>query len=139
MKNEFTFEKKNILKMKNNILIALAFCAFTGCMKNEKQKGLENLRWIDLTHSFDSSTLYWPNNKTGFEHHQEAAGITPNGYYYSSFSYCTPEHGGTHLDAPIHFAEKKLTVDQIPRDQLTGNAIVIDVSSNALKNRDYII
>jgi len=110
-----------------------------GCQEQPKQLSLENMRWIDLTHSFDSATLYWPNNKTGFEHHQDAAGITPSGYYYSSYSYCTPEHGGTHLDAPIHFAEKKLTVDNIPLEQLTGNAVLIDVSKNALANRDYLI
>ncbi|MEN9963567.1 MAG: hypothetical protein RL582_662 [Bacteroidota bacterium] len=110
-----------------------------GCNEKSNQFPLEGIQWIDLTHSFDSTTLYWPNNKTGFEHHQESAGITPNGYYYSSYSYCTPEHGGTHLDAPIHFAEQKLTVDQIPIDQLTGNAVVIDVSANAMQNRDYLI
>jgi kynurenine formamidase len=110
-----------------------------GCKEKSPQFPLSGMLWIDLTYSFDSTTLYWPNNKTGFEHHQDAAGITPSGYYYSSFSYCTPEHGGTHLDAPIHFAEQKLTVDQIPLDQLTGGAIVIDVSKNALQNRDYLI
>jgi kynurenine formamidase len=90
-----------------------------------------------LGHSFDSATLYWPNNKKGFEHITEAAGITSSGYYYSSYSFCAPEHGGTHLDAPIHFAENKLTVDRIPLSSLTGNAVVIDVSRKALANRDY--
>jgi kynurenine formamidase len=100
---------------------------------------LNDLNWIDLTYSFDSTTLYWPNNKTTFIHNTDAEGLTPLGYYYSSYSICTPEHGGTHLDAPIHFAKDKYTVDQLPLKSLTGNAVVIDVSNNALANRDYQI
>ncbi len=93
--------------------------------------------WIDLGHSFDGATLYWPNNKKGFELITEAEGKTSSGYFYSSYRFCAPEHGGTHLDAPIHFAENKLTVDQLPLSSLTGNAVVIDVSRKALANRDY--
>ncbi|MGR8940357.1 MAG: cyclase family protein [Gammaproteobacteria bacterium] len=90
-----------------------------------------------MTHSYDSETLYWPNNIKGFEHFTEAEGKTPLGYYYSSYRLCTPEHGGTHLDAPIHFAENKLTVDQISLSSLTGEAVMIDVSAKALADRDY--
>lgn len=125
--------------MKNILQKILLISMLAGCKENNKENHWEAIRWIDLTHTFDSTTLYWPNNKTGFEHHQDASGITPGGYYYSSYSYCTPEHGGTHLDAPIHFAENKMTVDHIPLDQLTGEAVMIDVSVNALENRDYLI
>jgi kynurenine formamidase len=37
--------------------------------------------------------------------------VRPMGYFYSSYSISAPEHGGTHLDAPIHFAENKQTAD----------------------------
>jgi kynurenine formamidase len=118
----------------------LAWLFIAACaQKEEKKLNLENVQWVDLTYSFDSTTLYWPNNQTGFVHTTDADGITPLGYFYSSYSICTPEHGGTHLDAPIHFAKDKLTIDQIPLTSLTGNAIVIDVSENALKNKDYLI
>jgi kynurenine formamidase len=110
------------------------------CQKDSsKNLNLNNVNWIDLTYSFDSTTLYWPNNKTTFVHHTDAEGLTPKGYYYSSYSICTPEHGGTHLDAPIHFAKGKYTVEELPLKSLTGNAVVIDVSKNALANRDYQI
>ena len=97
------------------------------------------MEWIDLTHSFDSTTLYWPNNPTDFEHKEDAYGMTEFGYFYSSYSLSTPEHGGTHLDAPIHFAKGKQTVSQIPVDRLIGKAEIIDVSTNALQDRDYLI
>lgn len=102
-------------------------------------KVLKEIEWIDLSYTFDSTTLYWPNNVKSFEHSTEAEGKTALGYFYSSYSICTPEHGGTHLDAPIHFSENKLTVDQLPLSSVTGNAIVVDVSVNALANRDYLI
>lgn len=63
------------------------------------------MQWIDLTHSFDANTIYWPNNPSGFELETEHAGTTPGGWYYSSNKLSAPEHGGTHLDAPVHFAE----------------------------------
>jgi len=117
------------------------FCLLSACSQPAKQTASsgfpENLTWIDLTHAFDSSTLYWPNNTKPFLHSTDAEGFTEKGYYYSSYSICTPEHGGTHLDAPIHFAAGKLTADKIPLSSLTGNAIVIDISKKALANRDY--
>jgi kynurenine formamidase len=119
-------------------LLLLLIAGLAACTQHSHQVvSFNNLKWIDLSHSYDSATLYWPNNKKGFEHITEAEGKTLSGYYYSSYSLCTPEHGGTHLDAPIHFAENKLTVDQLPLSSLTGNAVVIDVSRNALVNRDY--
>jgi kynurenine formamidase len=93
--------------------------------------------WIDLSHTYDKSTLYWPNNTRGFEHVEEAHGTTPAGFFYSSYSLSTPEHGGTHIDAPIHFAANGLTVDRLPLSSLTGQAVVVDVSAKASANRDY--
>jgi kynurenine formamidase len=114
------------------VLMALSSCGKKDVVTQEKE-------WIDLTYSFDSTTLYWPNNLCGFDHKTDFDGVTPGGFYYSSFSFCTPEHGGTHLDAPVHFAKNHQTVDEVPLSSLTGNAIVVDVSEKALKNRDYLV
>ena len=92
--------------------------------------------WIDLSHSFDEKTIYWPT-AGGFKLHVDSAGFTDKGYYYEANSFSSAEHGGTHLDAPIHFAEKRWTADQIPLDKLIGPAIVIDVSGKAKNDRDY--
>lgn len=91
---------------------------------------------IDLTHSFNEKTIYWPTAKS-FEHDQVAWGMTKAGFWYTSANICASEHGGTHLDAPIHFAEKGWTNDQIPIDRLAGAAFVIDISEACGKNPDY--
>jgi kynurenine formamidase len=94
-------------------------------------------RIVDLSHSYGPGTLYWPTSKTKFALTPEADGPTPGGWFYASNSLSTPEHGGTHLDAPRHFSEKGRTTDQIPLDQLVAPAVVIDVTKEAAANRDY--
>jgi kynurenine formamidase len=94
-------------------------------------------RIVDLTHAFGKSTIYWPTSPAKFSLQQLSYGKTEGGWFYSSYSLCTPEHGGTHLDAPIHFAEGKRTTDQVPLEQLIGSAVVIDITAKAAANRDY--
>lgn len=93
---------------------------------------------VDLTYSYSEETIYWPT-EDGFRIDGEFSGITEKGYYYSAKKFSAPEHGGTHMDAPIHFGKDRKTVDQIPLDNLIGPAIVIDVSKEALANPDYQI
>lgn len=93
---------------------------------------------IDLTHTFSEESVYWVTAKE-FQLEEVAKGSTGNGYYYSANNFSTAEHGGTHIDAPIHFAENKQTVDQIPLENLIGTGVKIDVSAKALKNPDYLI
>lgn len=101
-----------------------------------QQSGLPSGRWIDLSYAFSEETIYWPTAKK-FELEVVSAGYTDAGYYYAANNFCAAEHGGTHLDSPIHFAEGQWTTDQIPIDRLIGAAIVVDVSEKALNNRDY--
>ncbi len=92
--------------------------------------------WIDLTYSFSSETLYWPTAET-FRFDTAFAGETPAGFYYEAYNYCAAEHGGTHLDAPVHFAKGKWAADEIPLEKLTGEAVVIDIAANAVNDADY--
>jgi kynurenine formamidase len=100
---------------------------------------LDRARVVDLTYSFDERTLYWPNAPSGFKLERLAFGPTAGGYFYSANAYAAPEHGGTHLDAPIHFGEGRRSADQVPLDQLIGRAFVIDVSAKAEANPDYTL
>ena len=94
---------------------------------------------VDLTHAFNANTIYWPTSTKTFEHPEQAFGPTPGGWFYSSYELSTPEHGGTHLDAPIHFGQGKQTADQVPLNKLVAPAVVIDVSAKASADRDYLL
>lgn len=94
---------------------------------------------VDLSYAYDDDTLYWPTSPSGFELESLHHGRTEAGYFYSAAVLATPEHGGTHLDAPIHFAERGWTAEQIPLDRLIGPAAVIDVSAQAAEDPDYLL
>jgi len=95
----------------------------------------DSTKIVDLTYTFDDKTIYWPTEK-GFEHQFEQYGQTPEHYFYSSAKYIAPEHGGTHTDAPIHFNERGITLDQVPLVDCIGPAAVIDFSARAANNPD---
>jgi len=49
------------------------------------------------------------------------------------------EHAGTHIDAPIHYAENGASIEAIPADQLVVPLAVVDVSAKAARNADYAL
>ena len=104
----------------------------------EAPPAFPNGHLIDLTHAFDEETIYWPT-ADGFQLTVDAKGWTEGGYYYEANSFSSAEHGGTHLDAPIHFAEGQWTADAIPLERLLGPAIVVDVSERATADPDYLV
>lgn len=95
-------------------------------------------RIVDLTHDFSKETVYWVTARE-FELDTVFAGDTDKGYYYTANNFASAEHGGTHIDAPIHFSKGKQSVDEIPLERLIGPAVLIDVASRALEDRDYLI
>jgi kynurenine formamidase len=91
---------------------------------------------VDLTYSFDETTIYWPTAKP-FTWEKEAWGPSAGGYWYTAARYGASEHGGTHLDAPLHFAEGRRAADEIPVSKLVGPAVVIDIAEACRKDADY--
>jgi len=91
---------------------------------------------VDLSHTYDRSTVFWPT-ADAFRLDVVADGDTPDGYYYAANNFFSSEHGGTHLDAPVHFARGAQTVDQVPLDRLMGEAYVVDVTARAAADADY--
>jgi kynurenine formamidase len=112
------------------------------CNNHQKESSLANEvkkgHWVDLTYSFSDETLYWPTAEK-FRFDTAFVGETPAGFYYEAYNFCAAEHGGTHLDAPVHFAKGKWASDEIPMDRLCGEAVLIDVSDSCGKQPDYQI
>ena len=96
-------------------------------------------RMIDLSHAYGGNTLYWPTDTKGFALDTLAEGMTDAGYFYAAKEFATAEHGGTHLDAPVHFAEGGDDVASIPLDRLILPGIVVDVSESAAADADYLV
>ncbi len=100
---------------------------------------LASSRSVDLTHAFDADTIYWPTSPSGFELKPLHKGLTKGGFFYYANAFCSPEHGGTHLDAPMHFADGHWTNAEMPIDRFVGAAVVIDVAQQAKANPDYAL
>jgi len=110
----------------------------TEALPNAKQNDFLHGQIVDLTHDFSNETIYWVTAKE-FTLDTVFNGETDKGYYYSANNFESAEHGGTHLDAPIHFSKNGQSVNEIPLENLIGNAIKIDVTESALNNPDYLI
>jgi kynurenine formamidase len=123
------------MNTKMTALVVSACLLAAGCAK---QSSYPSGQWIDLSYDLSPETIYWPTAEQ-FKLDTVSEGITEKGYYYSAYRFCAAEHGGTHIDAPIHFAQGRKTVDEIPLTQLIAPAVKIDVSQKAIENRDYQI
>ena len=95
--------------------------------------------WVELAHAFGPSTIYWPTDTAGFQLTELAYGMTDAGYFYASYAFASAEHGGTHLDAPIHFAEGRRAAHEIPLSSLITTASVVDVTASADADPDYLL
>lgn len=120
------------------IITVIGLTALAACSHPEPQAAEpERERLVDLTHAFDENTVYWPTDTRGFRLERLAHGHTEGGWFYAAYAFCTAEHGGTHLDAPVHFHEQGQSVDQLPLERLVGPGVVIEVSAQAAADRDY--
>src|SRR5688572_2553355 len=134
MINNLRGEPFSGLLMKNCLLTCLCLFLLAGSGRTQTS----SRKLIDLTHSFSDQTIYWPTEE-GFRLRVQAEGVTEKGYYYAANSFCAAEHGGTHIDAPIHFAQGRATVDQIPLERLIAPGIVVDIRHRTAKDRDYLV
>lgn len=122
------------MRPRRPIIVAALFAAI-GAAGAGGAAAIDESRLVDLTYSYDDRTIYWPTAEP-FRWEKEAWGRTEAGYWYSAGRYAGSEHGGTHLDAPIHFFEGGLTAERIPLEQLMAPAVVIDISEKAAADRD---
>jgi kynurenine formamidase len=123
------------------VLLSLILVAAFWTHRAEGQRrsaGFPSGTVVDLSYPFDTTTVYWPTAET-FRLETDFNGTTEQGYFYSAYRYSAAEHGGTHIDAPVHFAKGKNSVDEIPLAQLMGPGIVVDVTRQCAGNPDYLV
>jgi kynurenine formamidase len=122
-----------LLSIKTSFLAALALVILGAC---SAPAGHEKI--LDMTYPLDEAAIFWPTAKP-FTLTQVAHGISAGGWWYASNEFSASEHGGTHADAPIHFAEGGRTIDQIPLEEWIGPAVKVDVTSKCEQDRDYLL
>lgn len=115
------------------VVLAVSACA---CSSASNAPRWPSGTLVDLSHDYSDQTVFWPTAES-FKLDKVADGVTPQGYYYAANNFATSEHGGTHIDAPVHFARGHWSVDQIPLTQLVGDAIVVDVTAACASQPDY--
>jgi kynurenine formamidase len=116
------------------LLLLLALACGPGGGELEGEAGV----WIDLTHPLGADSLYWPTG-TAFELEVLSRGADPVGRWYAANRFRTPEHLGTHLDAPFHFYEQGWKADEVPVERMRGPAFVIDARAEAERDRDLAV
>ena len=121
--------------MRTSAVFILFALLFSACAAPQRSADLSKGAWLDLTHDFGSDTIYWVNAEP-FKREGSGA-VTDKGFFYAAGNYSAAEHGGTHIDSPIHFAEGKKTVDQIELSQLNAPGVKIDITAEANADRDY--
>lgn len=124
-----------IRRMRMRVLgaVAVQMCVFAGYIG-----AVTGEKIVDLTYPFSSDSVYWPTAE-GFALQVDAEGLTEKGYFYKANSFAAAEHGGTHLDAPIHFAAGAAAVDEIDLGRLVAPGVMIDVRDRTRGNADYLI
>ncbi len=124
-------------------IVGLAGCRFTikdGDSATPESEELwadpfADFELVDLTYALSEDSLYWPNGSP-FEYERQVWGVGEDGGWYAMGYFSTPEHLGTHLDAPIHFAESGWTNSEIPLEHFMAPAVVIDISARAAVDAD---
>jgi len=120
------------------LIFLLSAALFFGASAMSQSAYAETGKLLDMTYAYDENTIYWPTAEQ-FKLEKLNWKVLPGGWWYASNNYSASEHGGTHADAPIHFAAKGKTIDQIPLHEWIGPAVKIDVTAKCSANRDYML
>ena len=91
------------------------------------------MKLIDITHAHSNDLAPWPGD-TPFEFEfvsRRAAGASCNVGKFSCSIHC-----GTHMDAPLHYNDAGLPIDQIDLDLLLGPAQVFSAPGRESLTRD---
>ena len=87
---------------------------------------------VDLTHYLEPTSPVWPGNEPFAA--EAVKTFEADGFYQQKVSFW--EHTGTHVDAPIHFAEDGLEANALDIGTLFAPLAVIDISARAADDPD---
>lgn len=85
--------------------------------------------WMDITQTLDHSIAHWPED-TPFSYEIPVTKAQSGSVNIGKIE--TSTHIGTHIDAPFHFDDEGLKVDELDINRYIGDATVIEVMDQAL-------
>jgi arylformamidase len=84
--------------------------------------------WVDVSSPISQDMVHWPTSP--IYPHIEPVKHPSKGNEVTMFQININVHNGTHIDAPRHFIEDGITIDEMPLDTIMGEARVIEVEDN---------
>lgn len=85
-----------------------------------------NPAFYDITLTISDTLITWPTDPAVSI---QKTNMISRGDEWNLSELKFSSHCGTHIDAPYHFDENGITIDQIPLDSLIGNATVYDIKN----------
>lgn len=101
-------------------------------MATPAQPALKTHRVVDLSQVYGPTAPHLPFDAP--IRHCPAGDRDRDGFL--DFRVDMQEHSGTHIDAPLHFVDEGLSVDQIPAERLAGPLCVVDIRHRAERDPD---
>jgi len=125
--------------------VALSSVLLAGCATGEAETAPDRLAQlfadeittVDLTHPVSAEAPFWPGPESSPFVHDTLSAHADGAP--SMAAYATPEHFGTHFDAPVHGGMGLPSVDRVPITELFGPAVVVDVREAAALDPDYAV
>ncbi|CAG0913162.1 unnamed protein product [Notodromas monacha] len=99
--------------------------------------------WVDLTYDFGADSVHWPD--ADFQDFRlvseikDFLSVGDDQFWTESNTVCSPEHLGTHVDAPSHFAKDRWTAGNIPLSHLVAPGVKLDFSVEANADNNYAV
>ncbi len=91
--------------------------------------------WIDITQTLEPSIAHWPED-TPFSYEIPVTKAESGSVNIGKIE--TSTHIGTHIDAPFHFDDAGVKVDELDINRYIGDATVIEVMDEALITEEVL-
>src|SRR5262245_60609803 len=121
--------------------IGLCFGAHAASDLDRAYRTIAGKKFVDLTHSFAPDTPVW----SGFGQAKMTPAADPKTHepytilkdgFRTTFYEMVGQYG-THVDPPAHFAEKGITMDEIPLKQMILPLVVLDATPYLAKDPNH--
>jgi kynurenine formamidase len=92
---------------------------------------MEIVRVVDLSREIDGNTVVYPGDPV--PHLEQHSTVAADGFNLMSVQ--MGSQSGTHVDAPYHFDDNTLRIDEIPLNRFVGRGVVVDCTSVGARER----